>query len=71
MGTCDKHWVLYLNDESEERGKGSRRRVPKSPGPTKNLDSFQILLNTYEFHLRFKEKTAGMLQREGFSLLTR
>ena len=28
------------------------------------LDSFQNILNTYEFNLRCKERTAGMLQRE-------
>ena len=25
------------------------------------LNNFQIILKTYEFHLRFKERTAGML----------
>ena len=35
------------------------------------LDNFQNILNTYEFNLRCKERIAGMLQREKYSLLTR
>ena len=31
--------------------------------PPAYLDNFQIILKTFEFNLRFKERTAGMLQR--------
>ena len=47
-----------------------KSRVPKSPVPTKYLDKFQIILKTYELGLRFKEKTAGMLQQEELELLS-
>ena len=39
--------------------------------PTTYLDNFQSILKTYEFNLRFNERTAGTLQREVFSLLAR
>ena len=39
--------------------------------PQTYLASFQNILKTYKFELRFKERTAGMLQREEFVLLTR
>ena len=44
---------------------------PSHLSPTTYLDNLQIILKTYEFDLRFKERTAGPLQREGFLLLTR
>ena len=50
---------------------GGRLGASIHPTPPTYLDYCQIILKTYEFDLRFKERTAGMLQREGFSLLTR
>ena len=45
---------------------GSRSHL----SPPTDLDNFQIILNTYEFGLGFKEKTAGMLRRKEFVLQT-
>ena len=41
---------------------GGRVGSPSHPFPPTYLDNFQIILNTYKFGLRFKERTAGMLQ---------
>ena len=45
-----------------------KSRVPKSPAPPNYQDNLQIILKIYEFGLRFKERTAGMLQWEEFML---
>ena len=45
--------------------------VAKSAVPPNYLDKFQIILKTYKFGLRFKERTAGLLQWEEFTLLSR
>ena len=41
---------------------GGRVGSPSQLSPPTYLDKFQIILKTYEFGLRFKERTAGMLQ---------
>ena len=48
------------------RGVGSSSHL----SPPTYVDNFQSILKTYEFDLRFKERTAGTLQREEFVLLT-
>ena len=35
---------------------------PSHLSPPTYLDNFQIILKTYKFGMRFKERTAGMLQ---------
>ena len=42
---------------------------PTHLSPPTYLDNLQIILKTYKFNLRFKERTTGMLQREEFALL--
>ena len=64
-------FFLVLEYYNWELRRWWRSRVPKSPVPQTYLDNFQTILKTYEFVLSFKERTAGTLQREGFSLLTR
>ena len=61
--------ISVMRGEAGQSGGGVGSPTHLSP-PT-YLDNFQTILNTYEFDLRFKERTAGTLQREGFSLLTR
>ena len=58
--------IKVYEKTAEEKG-SSPHPVP----PPTYLDNFQAILNTYEFDLRFKERTAEILQREGFLLLTR
>ena len=65
----DKPRDRLLNIENKGQD-GRRVGVLNSLLPQIYLDNFQIILNTYEFDLRFKERTAGMLQREEFPLLT-
>lgn len=66
-------WILYLNWKWLEREGQNGRRVGSSTHvvPQTYLDNLQNILNTYEFDLRFKKRTAGMLQREKFLLLTK
>ena len=53
--------IKVMNGEGQDSGKvGSSTYLAY-------LENFQAILNTYEFHLRFKERKAGMLQRERFS----
>ena len=69
--SCDYRSLLSLKSD---RGAGQAgRRVGSSTHlvPPTYLDNFQIILNTYESDLRFKERTAGTLQREGFLHLGR
>ena len=63
----------FLEHQSWEREGQDGRGVGSSThlAPPTYLDDFQNILNTYEFDLRFKERAAGMLEREKFSLLTR
>ena len=48
---------------------GRRVGSPSHLSPPTYLDNFQIILKTYEFSQRFKERTAGMPQWEEFALL--
>ena len=54
-----------------EGQEGGRVGSPNHLFPPNYLDNIQIILKIYEFSLRFKERTAGMLQREEFMLLSR
>ena len=46
-----------------EAGQDDKRvGSPSHLSPPNYLDNLQIILKTYEFGLRFKERTAGMLQ---------
>ena len=60
-----KKLKIGVGEEGEEVGS------PSHLAPPTYLDDFQTFLKTYEFNLRFKERTAGTLQGEEFSLLTR
>ena len=65
---------IFAKNVSEQAGAGQDGGRVGSPShlfPPTYLDTFQIILKTYEFGLIFKERTAGMLQREEFVLLTR
>ena len=55
----------------EEGQDGGRVVFPNHLSPQNYLGSLQIILKIYEFSLRFKERTAGMLQWEEFTLLSR
>ena len=47
----------------EEEGQdGGRVGSPSHLSPPNYLDNLQIILKTYEFGLRFKERPAGTLQ---------
>ena len=77
LGTEYKLGVEWQNKNKnktclEGRGQDGRRVGSLSHlSPPNYLDNFQIILKTYKLGLRFKERTAGMLQREEFSLLSR
>ena len=58
--------VALLGARQDEGGVQS----PSNLSPQTYLGNFQIILKTYKFDLRFKERTAGMLQKEEFSVLT-
>ena len=63
-----------VHKESDWRRAGQDSGAVGSPShlaPPTYLDNFKIILKTYELCLRFKERTAGTLQREEFGLLTR
>ena len=61
----------YLKWSTEGGARWRKSRVSKSPVPTKYLDNLQIILKIYECGLIFKERTAGMLQWEEFTLVSR
>ena len=44
---------------------------PSHQSPPTYQDNIQIILKTYVFDLRFKERAAGTLQKEEFVLLSR
>ena len=61
-----------LNAKSEGAGQyGGGVGPPSHLSPPTYLDNFQVILNTCEFDVSSKERTAGTLQREEFALLTR
>ena len=64
--------TFFKKHEHGEVGQdGGRVESPSQLSPPDYLDKFQITLKTYKFGLRFKERTAGMLQWEDFMLLSR
>ena len=52
---------LQIKGEGEEQD-GRRVGSPNHLSPPSYLGNLQIILKIYEFSLRFKERTAGMLQ---------
>ena len=65
--------VLWsMNSRLQGAGQdGGRVGSSPHPAPPTYLDYFQTIPKTYEFDLTFKERTAGMVWRKGFLLLTR
>ena len=68
-----KETTSVLSSNSlEEAGQDSRRvGSPSHLSPPTYLDNFQIILKTYEFGLRFKERTEGRKRNEDVALLVR
>ena len=54
--------ISVPNGTWEEGQDGGRVGSPSHLSPSNYLDNLQIILKIYEFGLRFKERTAGMLQ---------
>ena len=50
---------MFRTEEGQDGGRGGS---PSHLSPPNYLDNLQIILKIYEFGLRFKERTAGMLQ---------
>ena len=62
---------LFIKALEERAGQdGGGVGSPSHLSPQTYLDKFQNILNTYEFDMRFKVRTAGTLQREEFVLPT-
>ena len=53
---------MKIKDVEEEGQDGRRVGSPNHLSPPNYLDNLQIIFKIYEFGLRFKERTAGMLQ---------
>ena len=55
----EEHFKRIVREEGQDGGKvGS----PNHLSPPNYLDKLQIILKIYEFGVRFKDRTAGMLQ---------
>ena len=55
--------IAKTSKNLEEEGQdGGRVGSPSHLSPPNYLDKLQIILKIYKFGLRFKERTAGMLQ---------
>ena len=54
--------TLFEIGKWREGQDGGRVGSPNHLSPPNYLDNLQIILKIYEFGLRFKERTAGMLQ---------
>ena len=54
--------ILEFKKSREEGEDGRRVESPNHLSPPNYIDNLQIILKIYEFVLRFKERTAVMLQ---------